>query len=100
MLGAGWIRNRSREETLDDRRSSQDELPACVRCVDFEQSCQADDPEDKATFEKNTRAMSSYVMLYQASVDQAWAPIKNHERISHESLHVMQARTKLAHNSP
>ena len=61
-----------------------------VRAVDFEVSCQAADPKDKATFEKNTRAASDSIMLYTATVDTAWSAEPNHERISEHSFRVLQ----------
>ena len=63
-----------------------------VRCVDMEMSCQANDPKDRGTFEKNTRAASESLMLYTAAIDQAWAELLNHERVSDHSVRVLQAR--------
>ena len=56
----------------------------------MEIACQPANPEDVLTFQKNTRSMSNGVILYTASIDQAWAPLPNHERISHDSFRILQ----------
>jgi len=61
-----------------------------LRCVDFETSCQAANPKDKAAFEKNTRASADALMLYTATVDAEWSEEANHERISEHSFRVLQ----------
>lgn len=67
-----------------------------IRCVDMEMSCQPKVSSDNiAEFEKNTRAASTSLMLYTASVDHAWGELPNHQRISEDSVRILQAHSSI-----
>ena len=64
-----------------------------LRATDFESMCQPEpgDPQQKATFMKNTRKLFLPCLIYSAATHLSWQKEENHESISTNSRCFLQA---------
>jgi len=67
-----------------------------LRATDFESMCQAEpgDPQERATFVKNTRKLFLPCLVYSAATHLSWQMEENHESISTYSRCFLQATRK------